>query len=232
MTFRARALRTALLLVLALAGGAAALAVSPAPAAAPPAAGSPPAAARYPGAPRPSAQRTPAQAGSSPAASHPQAPAAPQAGANAGSLNTKFYHIETDETDTNFGTGEFKMPHKVRFSRPGTDATADRAEGNDKRGTVTLIGNVVVHDNGSAQATIPGASSSGGGMTTLTTDRLEIDSKAKLYTALGNVHFSQSGRSGSAQRGTLDRAGNVLRLEGGVSLNDATSSLTASNVVY
>jgi lipopolysaccharide export system protein LptA len=191
MTFRARALRPALSLVLALAGGTAALAASPAPG------------------------------------------AAPQASSNAGSLNTKFYHIETDETDTNFGTGDFKMPHKVRFSRPGTDATADRAEGNDKRGTVTLIGNVVVHDSGSAQATIPGASpSGGGGTTTLTTDRLEIDSKAKLYNAIGNVHFTQADRSGSAQRGTLDRGRNVLRLDGAVSLNDATSALSANTVNY
>ena len=91
---------------------------------------------------------------------------------------------------------------------------------------------MVVHDSGSAQATIPGAAPSAGGTTTLTADRLEIDSKAKLYTAIGNVHFSQNGRSGSAQRGQLDRAANVLRLEGGVSLNDATSALTATSVVY
>ena len=124
------------------------------------------------------------------------------------------------------------MPHKVRFSRPGTErAVADRAEGNDKRGSVTLIGNVVVHDSG-GQAVLPGAAPSGGGTTTLTTDRLEIDSKAKLYTAIGNVHFSQGERTGSAQRGSLDRTANVLRLEGAVSLNDATSALSANTVVY
>ncbi len=201
MTSCARALRSSLPLVLALACGAAAAAASPAPSARPSAA------------PRASA-----------------APA-PRAGTNAGSLETKFYHIETDETDTNFGTGDFKMPHAVKFSRPGTDAVADSAEGNDKRGTVTLVGHVVVHDSGSAQATIPGTAPSGG-LSTLTCDRLEVDSKAKLYTAIGNVHFSQGGRNGSAQRGVLDRGNGTLRLEGGVSLTDPTSSLGANTVDY
>ncbi len=218
MIFRARALRPSLSLVLALACGSAALAASPPPG------------ARYPGAHNPGASRPAAPAPS--AAPRPSAPpTAAQPSTNAGSLNTKFYHIETDETDSNFGTGDFTMPHKVRFSRPGTDAVADRAEGNDKRGTVTLIGNVVVHDSG-GQATLPGTSPGGGGRTTLTTDRLEIDSKAKNYTAIGNVHFSQGERTGSAQRGQLDRGSNVLRLEGAVSLNDATSSVTATSVVY
>jgi lipopolysaccharide export system protein LptA len=228
--FRARALRPSLSLVLALACGSAAVAGSPVGAGSPQPAVSPPPGAHGPGAPRPSTGAS-APAQRSPAAPTAAQPAAPQAGASAGSLNTKFYHIETDETDSNFGTGDFKMPHKVRFSRPGTDATADRAEGNDKRGTVTLIGNVVVHDSG-GQATLPGTAAGGGVTTTLTTDRLEIDSKAKNYTAIGNVHFSQGDRTGSAQRGQLDRGSNVLRLEGAVNLNDATSSVNANTVVY
>ncbi|MDQ2991884.1 MAG: LPS export ABC transporter periplasmic protein LptC, partial [Candidatus Eremiobacteraeota bacterium] len=65
-------------------------------------------------------------------------------------LHTSSYQIDTDETDGNLETGDFKMPHRVRFYRPGTDAVGDRAAGNTKRGTVTLFGNVVVHDSGNA----------------------------------------------------------------------------------
>ena len=160
-------------------------------------------------------------------------PAPPPAAGNGGSMQTPFYHIETDETDLNQNSGDFKMPHRVKFSRPGSDAVADSAQGNDKRGTVTLLGHVVVHDSGSATASIgaPGGGAAGG-PTTLTCDRLEIDSKAKLYTAIGSVHFAQGGRQGSAQRGVLDRGSNLLRLEGGVSLTDPNSALSANIVNY
>ncbi|HEY6236908.1 MAG TPA: LPS export ABC transporter periplasmic protein LptC, partial [Candidatus Elarobacter sp.] len=76
--------------------------------------------------------------------------AAPPASSAPGSFQTPAYRIETDETQANFNTGDFTMPHKVRFYRPGTDAIGDRAQGNSKRGTVSLFGNVVVHDSGNA----------------------------------------------------------------------------------
>ncbi len=219
MTYRARALRSSLSLVLALACGTAAPAASPRPAA-------------------PAASPRPAASAPSAAASRPASPARPapsrapaDSGGGGGSLQTKFYRIMTDETDLRGSNGDFTMPHRVQFSRPGSDAVSDRAEGNEKRSTIALIGHVVVHDSGSAQATIPGAAA-GSGLTTLTCDRLEVDSKAKVYTAIGSVHFSQAGRDGSAQRGVLDRGANTLRLEGGVTLTDPTSSLSANTVNY
>ncbi len=147
-------------------------------------------------------------------------------------MQTPFYHIETDETDLNQNSGDFKMPHRVTFSRPGSDAVADSAQGNDKRGNVILIGHVVVHDSSGAGASIGPAAGGGSGPMTLDCDRLEIDSRAKIYTAIGNVHFAQAGRQGSAQRGVLDRAANRLHLEGAVSLTDPTSALTANTVDY
>ncbi|MEO7039655.1 MAG: LptA/OstA family protein [Candidatus Elarobacter sp.] len=158
--------------------------------------------------------------------------ASPQPDANAGGLETNDYRIETDETHWNFTSGDFTMPHRVRFFRPGTDAIGDRANGNSKRGTATLIGNVTVHDNGNAPEATGGGAYNGSGAATLTCDQLEIDSKQKIYTATGAVHFSQGTRTGTAQRGVLDRASGTLLLSGAVKLTDAGSTMTANVVNY
>jgi len=146
-------------------------------------------------------------------------------------LQTAAYRIETDETQANFNTGDFTMPHKVRFYRPGTDAIGDRAQGNSKRGTVSLFGNVVVHDSGNAtEAT--GAAYKGSGPATLTCDQLDVDSKARVYTATGHFHFLQGARTGSAERASLDRTAGKLHLEGNVHLTDNGSTISADIVDY
>jgi lipopolysaccharide export system protein LptA len=148
-----------------------------------------------------------------------------------GGLETNDYRIQTDETHWNFNSGDFSMPKRVRFFRPGTDATSDSATGNSKRGTATLIGNVIVHDSGNA----PEAASdsySGNGPATLTCDRLDVDSKQKIYTATGRVHFTQGTRTGSADHGVLNRNTGTLQLTGNVKLTDGDQTLTAQNLVY
>jgi lipopolysaccharide export system protein LptA len=179
---------------------------------------------RPPESPHPAAAPSPAAtapATSAPAASNPLA----------GGLESKDYRIETDETHWNFNSGDFTMPHHVKFYRPGTDAVSDKATGNSKRGTATLIGNVVVHDSGNA----PEASTEsyhGNGPATLTCDRLEIDTKQKIYTATGHVHFSQGARTGTADRGQLNRGTGVLHLEGNVKLTEGDQSMAAQDLVY
>jgi lipopolysaccharide assembly outer membrane protein LptD (OstA) len=148
-----------------------------------------------------------------------------------GGLITHDYKIQTDTTNSNLNTGDFSMPHAVRFYRPGTDATANRATGNYKNGTATLIGNVVVHDTGEAPEA-GGSAYGGSGTATLTCDRLDIDSKQKLYTATGHVHFVQGARVATSDRGVLNRASGMLHLEGDVHLTDSGSTLTASTVDY
>jgi lipopolysaccharide export system protein LptA len=170
--------------------------------------------------PRPSSRST-SKPGASPAPS-----AAPKT-----SLETPFYKVETDEI-TYKGNGDFTMPHKVTFSRPGSDGTADRGEGNDKRGTVSLFGNVVLHDNGNAPEANSDDEYAKGGPSTLTCDQLDVDSKTKIYTAIGHVHFEQGARKADAQRGVLNRNTGMLRLEGNVKTVDGESSLAAENVDY
>jgi lipopolysaccharide assembly outer membrane protein LptD (OstA) len=164
----------------------------------------------------------------------PPAPAGPTPGpvaAPPGGLQTPDYRIQTDETHWNFNSGDFTMPHRVHFLRPGTDAVGDKANGNSKKGTATLIGNVVVHDSGNATETGDPAYR-GSGPATLTCDQLDIDSKSKLYTATGHVHFTQGARAGSADKAILNRGTGKLHLEGGVHLTDNGSTLTAASVDY
>jgi lipopolysaccharide export system protein LptA len=157
--------------------------------------------------------------------------ATPSPSLGAGGLETKDYRIETDETRWNFNRGDFTMPHRVHFFRPGTDAVGDHGRGNTMRGTATLIGNVVVHDSGNAPEAATD-SYSGNGPATLTCDQLDIDSKQKIYTATGHVHFSQGTRTGTADHGTLNRGSGVLQLTGNVKLTDAEQSMTAQDLLY
>ncbi|HTW84669.1 MAG TPA: LptA/OstA family protein [Candidatus Sulfotelmatobacter sp.] len=198
--------RSACLSTLALVGGLLVLAASPAPSTKP---------APSPN-PSPAAQSTSAGLGD----------------AGASGLTTSDYKIETDETHWNFNTGEFTMPHRVKFFRPGTDATSDKAKGNSKQGTAILTGNVVVHDSGDAPEAGSEHAYHGNGPATLTCDELQIDSKAKLYTAIGHVHFKQGSRNGVADKGILDRGTGLLHLEGAVVLHDGDSSLSAKDVNY
>ena len=130
------------------------------------------------------------------------------------------------------GNGDFTMPHKVEFSRPGSDGTADRAEGNTKRGTVSLFGNVVIHDNGKAPEAGSNDEYAKGGPSTLTCDQLDVDSKTKIYTAIGHVHFTQGTRDMVADRGVLNRKTGMLHLDGHVKTKDGESSMTANNMDY
>ena len=141
------------------------------------------------------------------------------------------YQVETAESHFNFNSGDFTMPHRVRFYRPGSDVVADRAIGNYKRSVATLSGGVVVHDSGTAPEA-GDAGYSGSGQATLTCDQLEIDSKQKVYTAAGHVHFSQAGRTGTADHGILNRSNGMLHLDGNVHLTDAGSTLVANSVDY
>lgn len=167
------------------------------------------------------------------AASPSPATPAPAPSASASSVETTIdgYRVETEVTDWNANTGEFTMPKEVRVSRPGSDARGDRAHGNSKAGIFVLEGNVVAHDNGGAPE-LAAARPDYSGEATLTCDTLTIDSKKKSYDAVGNVHFSQGARSGTAQHGILDDTTHVLHLEGDVVLADGDATFRANMVDY
>ncbi len=157
---------------------------------------------------------------------------APSAAPNASSgMEMNGYQIETDQTNWNMTSGDFTMPHVVNVTRPGTDARGDHAKGNTKLGTATLIGSVVVHDNGNA----PEAKDAGSdyqGPSTITCDELTLDSKNKSYDARGNVRFVQGNRVGTADRGVLNSLKHTLHLEGNVVLGEGDSTMKAGVVDY
>jgi lipopolysaccharide export system protein LptA len=164
---------------------------------------------------------SPSPAASAPASAKPGLP----------SLDTPDYRIETDDISYK-GNGDFTMPHHVALARPGSDAVADHAEGNQKRGTIKLFGSVVVHDNGNAPEAGSNDEYAKGGPSTLTCDELDVDSKAKIYTAIGHVHFEQGARKADAQRGVLNRGSGMLHLDGDVKTTDGASTLTAKELDY
>ena len=148
-------------------------------------------------------------------------------------LEMNGYQIITDQTNWNLNSGDFVMPKEVKVTRPGSDARGDHAKGNTKLGTATLIGSVVIHDDGGA----PEAKDAGGeynknGPSTITCDALTLDSKSKSYDAQGNVHFTQGQRTATAQRGVLNQVSHTLHLEGNVVLTEAGSSMKADVVDY
>ena len=158
--------------------------------------------------------------------------AAPIGGSPApGGVTTHDFRIETDQTNSNLNTGSFTMPHRVKFFRPGTDVVGDRALGNFKAGTVTIIGHVVLHDDGRA----PEAQSAGaqpGGPSSLECDQLAVDSKRKVYVATGNVVYVQGTRRATAQSGRLDQGNHTLELTGDVHLSDGDQTMSAQTVHY
>jgi lipopolysaccharide export system protein LptA len=188
------------------------------------AAGPTPAPSAPPAHPGPSPSGFPAHPSPLPSASAPAPPSLP-------SLESPEYRVETDDI-TYKGNGDFTMPHHVSLSRPGSDAVADRAEGNQRRGTIKLYGNVVVHDNGRAPEASDNDQYSKGGPSTLTCDELDVDSKAKIYIASGHMHFEQGARKADAERGVLNRGNGMVHLEGDVKTTDGTSTITAQNLDY
>jgi lipopolysaccharide assembly outer membrane protein LptD (OstA) len=161
------------------------------------------------------------------AAAPPPAPSPPPGG-----VTTRDFRIETDQTNSNLNDGNFTMPHRVKFFRPGTDVVGDRAKGNYKAGTVTISGHVVLHDSGQSSEAQQAGAAPGGGPATLQCDELQVDSKNKTYVAIGNVVYVQGARRVTAQMGRLDQGTHTLDLSGDVRLADGDQTLTAQFVHY
>jgi hypothetical protein len=133
---------------------------------------------------------------------------------SSGPAQTRFGDITVNfaEGEGNLKTGDFVMPGTV--TGHSTDGTfrGDRAFGNSKRDEITLVGHVMVHKLG-------GVSKDGKKPTepvTLTCDKLEIRSKAKLYTATGNVKVVQGDKTLTAPLMKLNDNTHDAALTGGV----------------
>ncbi|MGZ3526551.1 MAG: hypothetical protein ACXVAO_02475 [Vulcanimicrobiaceae bacterium] len=132
------------------------------------------------------------------------------------------WQVNTGELNYNWQTGDFTAPGHITLTRPGSDISADRANGNQRRKQAILTGHVVMHDR-SGLLTGAVAANAGASTTnepaTLTCDELQVDGVHKTYIAIGNVHFVQGQRRMTSDRAIMNGLTHQLRLLGRVVLS-------------
>ena len=144
-----------------------------------------------------------------------------------------FDHIQTAKFDFNLNTGDFSIPGHFTATREGTDVTADRATGNSKSKIMHAEGSVIVHQNQALAGHGGAASKFTQKPSTLTCDKLDVDGTRKLFTATGNMHFSQEGgREATADTAVLDDANHHLHMQGHVHVKDGEQSIDADVLDY
>jgi lipopolysaccharide assembly outer membrane protein LptD (OstA) len=159
--------------------------------------------------------------------------ASPSSSAAPASFDLGVWTVHASSLDANFKSGDFSTPDKVVMTRSGGDVTADRANGNYKKQVLYLNGHVVMHDTqGNVQSLAGGSQPRAPSPSTLTADKAQIDGAAKLYKALGNVHYVQADTVVDADAGTLNDEAHTLLLEGAVHIVQGTRSMKARKVLY
>ena len=143
------------------------------------------------------------------------------------------WNIHTALVDFNLKSNDFSAPQHVLVTRDGTTIDADRANGNAKSGQATLLGHVVLHDrNGNLGGLSSAKKASGRGPATLTADKMTIDEKTRIYTAVGHMHYTQADTIVDAQSGKLNDVTHELDLHGNVHVRQGARSLIADHVLY
>lgn len=149
------------------------------------------------------------------------------------SFDLGVWTVHASSLDANFKNGDFSTPAKVVMTRVGGDVSADRANGNYKKQVLYLNGHVVMHDTqGSAENIGGGGAPQSASPSTLTADKAQIDGAAKMYKAIGNVHYVQADTVVDANSGTLNDAEHTLLLEGAVRIVQGQRSMNAQRVLY
>ncbi|MBD5605962.1 MAG: hypothetical protein IAI48_12875 [Candidatus Eremiobacteraeota bacterium] len=160
----------------------------------------------------------------------PEAP--PDAGTSMSHIGG-FDNITTAHVSFNLNTGDFTIPGHFTATRQGSDVTADRATGNSHSKIMHAVGNVIVHQNAALSGHTPSTSKLTERPSTLTCDKLDVDGTRKLFTATGNMHFSQEGgREATSDRAVLDDANHHLHMEGHVHVKNGEQSIDASVLDY
>jgi lipopolysaccharide assembly outer membrane protein LptD (OstA) len=185
---------------------------------------------------------TPLAAAAPPGSPKPKPKPAPHAasrGSNAASnpgqasFDLGVWTVHASSLDANFKNGDFSTPNKVVMTREGGDVSADRANGNYKKQVLFLNGHVVMHDSqGNVESMAGGGQPRAPSPSTLTADQAQIDGMAKVYKAIGNVHYVQADTVVNANTGTLNDTDHTLLLEGAVHITEGSRSMNAQRVLY
>jgi len=143
-----------------------------------------------------------------------------------------FDRIHTDKINFNINTGDFTIPNAFSATRQGTEVTAERANGNSKTKILHAQGRVVVHQN-QAFADHGKATDLTQRPSKLTCDKLDVDGTRKLYTATGNMHFTQEGgRDATSDNAVLDDATHKLHMEGHVHVKNGEQTISSDVLDY
>ncbi len=144
-----------------------------------------------------------------------------------------FDTIKTAQFHYNLNDGDFKFPSHFFATREGTDIAADQASGNSQRKLLHAVGHVVVHQTQASGSMSGKEASLAQRPSTLTCDTLDVDGTRQLYTATGNMHFSQDGgREATSDRAVLDESNHHLHMEGHVHVREGERSIDADVLDY
>jgi lipopolysaccharide assembly outer membrane protein LptD (OstA) len=118
--------------------------------------------------------------------------------------------VNTSEVHYNTASGDLIVPATLTGFSSDADFRADRAVGNNKAGTLTLLGHVIVHR---INNTVNNASEP----LTLWCDKLDITSKPQeTYTCTGHVKVAQGDKTLVAPKLRLNNTTHVADMTGGV----------------
>ncbi|HEY1655041.1 MAG TPA: LptA/OstA family protein [Candidatus Tumulicola sp.] len=176
--------------------------------------------------------KPPVQRNVKPPAHLPAPPPVPSPGSGGARFDLGVWTVHASAVDANFKSGDFSTPAKVVMTREGGDVTADHANGNYKTEIVNLTGHVVMHDQKGDYGGLTSATSQSNAPSTLTADKAQIDGAAKIYKAIGNVHFVQGDTVVDSDNGTLNDATNELFLQGNVRIVQGMRKVNANTVLY
>ncbi|MBC5809876.1 MAG: hypothetical protein GIW95_03335 [Candidatus Eremiobacteraeota bacterium] len=147
--------------------------------------------------------------------------------------NIAGFEIRTNgRVNWNINNGDYAFLSRFTASKEGTDITGDAGSGNSKRKTLSAVGHVVVHQTRPLKGSSGQTSRFTQEPSTLTCDKLDVDGATKRYAATGDVHFTQTTRDVTAERGTLDDNTHVLHMEGHVHIRNGEQLADADNIDY
>jgi lipopolysaccharide export system protein LptA len=137
--------------------------------------------------------------------------------------------VQSQEVQYNVASGAIAVPGQLNGFSSDSDFRADRGVGNQKAGTFTMTGNVIVHRFGNYtkanNSTEP---------LTMWCDKLDITQHPQLtYTATGNVRIAQGDRTLTGPVLTLNDATHTATMKGGVHGEEPPDrTFDAAEVIY
>lgn len=158
---------------------------------------------------------------------------APIAAAPTATAQIGEWSMQTSQLDTDYQTGDFSAPHHVLLKRAdGSTIEADRGTGNYKKKFFQMYGKVSIHDTSGTLTGSSVAPSGERGPSTLTCDELHVDSSAKVYNAIGNVHYEQGSTTANAAQARLDDKAHRLDMQGHVHFVQGDRTLDSDRARY